>query len=93
LADLLGVTVADLIEPEGAPTLKQMRVAAGLRQRDAAKAVGVGIPTYCDVERERQRMPPRWIPLLASAFKVSRKAIADLYTRRAQQKLDRGEES
>ncbi|MFD9593080.1 helix-turn-helix domain-containing protein [Kitasatospora sp. NPDC059973] len=96
LADLLGVAVADLLEPEGAPTLKQLRMSAGLRQSDAARALEIGVPAYCDVERGRQMMPPRWIPVLASAFNVSRKAIAEAAESCPQQvrrTLERGEES
>ncbi|MEW1551506.1 helix-turn-helix transcriptional regulator [Streptomyces tsukubensis] len=78
LAKALGTTVADLTEPGGPPSLRALRTAAGMRQVDIARMLGVGTPTYCDVETGRQKIPTRWIPLLARALDVLPDSLREL---------------
>ncbi|MEU8516352.1 helix-turn-helix transcriptional regulator [Kitasatospora sp. NPDC048722] len=71
LADLFGVSVREIIEGGILPTLRELRVAAGMRQTDIARRLHVQASTYCDVETGRQRVPLRWVPILAAEFRVS----------------------
>ncbi|MDJ0345554.1 helix-turn-helix transcriptional regulator [Streptomyces sp. H10-C2] len=71
LAELLGVAVAELLPGGAAPSLRRFRMVAGLRQLDVSRMLRVATSTYCDVETGRQRIPERWIPLLAASFCVS----------------------
>ncbi|MEV6332257.1 helix-turn-helix transcriptional regulator [Streptomyces sp. NPDC051909] len=70
LATLLGVSPGQLIEElSEESTLRGLRLAAGLRQADVARALHLrGKGTYSDVERGRQSIPTRWIPTLARLF-------------------------
>ncbi|MFI1890486.1 helix-turn-helix transcriptional regulator [Streptomyces jumonjinensis] len=70
LAEFLGTTVNDLTVQSAPSSLRALRVAAGMRQVDIARMLGVGTPTYCDVETGRQGIPSRWIPALALALGV-----------------------
>ncbi|MFJ5099257.1 helix-turn-helix domain-containing protein [Streptomyces sp. NPDC088557] len=71
LAELLGVPATCLVEttdPEcsGVLTLRDMRVSAGFRQADIAAALNLrGTGSYSDVERGRQGIPARWLPVLS----------------------------
>ncbi|MCY0962962.1 helix-turn-helix domain-containing protein [Streptomyces sp. H27-H5] len=78
LADLFNVPICEIIDEEDTPPLRRLRTAAGLRQKDVAKLLGVGTPTYCDVETARQGVPERWIPILSEAFNVTTDAIINL---------------
>ncbi|MYT25952.1 helix-turn-helix domain-containing protein [Streptomyces sp. SID7760] len=78
LADFFNVAVSEIIEDRHTTPLRRLRIVAGLRQKDVAKLLGVGIPTYCDVETSRQGLPDRWIPVLSQAFSVSAEAIRAL---------------
>ncbi|MGW6569967.1 helix-turn-helix domain-containing protein [Streptomyces sp. NPDC054975] len=78
LASLLGVTPCELIEEANGPTLKGLRTAEGLRQCDVAEALTVSKSTYCDVERERQRIPAHWFPVLAKVFRKPEATVRDL---------------
>ncbi|MFJ9427865.1 helix-turn-helix domain-containing protein [Streptomyces sp. NPDC101249] len=69
LAELLGVTVFDLIEVDFLD-LKVMRSVAGMRQCDIASLLGVLTSTYCDVETGRRDLPGRWVPIISRAFAV-----------------------
>ncbi|MFD7978772.1 helix-turn-helix domain-containing protein [Streptomyces sp. NPDC059071] len=69
LAALLEVSPRQLMEESGRPTLRSLRLAAGLKQADVARALHLrGKGTYSDVERGRQSIPARWIPTLAQLF-------------------------
>lgn len=76
IATLLGVSPDDLIDASGV-TLKDLRTAGGLRQRDISAILGVAPSTYCDVERSRQNIPPRWIPVLAEALGKTESTLRD----------------
>lgn len=52
------------------PTLKSLRTVAGFTQGGISKLLRVTTSTYADVETGRQRIPPRWVPVLAQAFRV-----------------------
>ncbi|MEV4506057.1 helix-turn-helix domain-containing protein [Streptomyces klenkii] len=72
LTEIFRVPAAELVEPQGDPqTLKHARKLVGLRQEDIATALQVKPSTYADVENGRQRVPPRWLPLLADALRRS----------------------
>ncbi|MGV9315204.1 helix-turn-helix domain-containing protein [Streptomyces sp. NPDC003691] len=78
LAEFLGTTVNDLTVQETPASLRALRVAAGMRQADIARMLGVGTPTYSDVETGRQGIPARWIPALTLAFGVLPDALRAL---------------
>ncbi|WP_432089593.1 helix-turn-helix domain-containing protein [Streptomyces sp. bgisy095] len=71
LSQLLVVPPADLFsmpsESEVTGTsLRDLRRIAGLRQKDISAALSLaGRGTYSDVERGRQSIPPRWLPILS----------------------------
>ncbi|MFE0654370.1 helix-turn-helix domain-containing protein [Streptomyces sp. NPDC059534] len=80
LSRLFEVPIAELIqEIHDESPLRRMRRSAGLRQKDVAKSLHVGVPTYSDVETGRQSVPARWVPILAAAFRVPVSAICALY--------------
>ncbi|MFF2548367.1 helix-turn-helix transcriptional regulator [Kitasatospora sp. NPDC058063] len=87
LADLLGVSVREIVEFGILPTLREMRIAAGMRQADIARRLRVQTSTYCDVETGRQNVPPRWIPILSAEFCVSKDFLQSLRIPRATPKL------
>jgi transcriptional regulator with XRE-family HTH domain len=66
----LNIPAAELIDSPGPPGLKELRLAAGLRQRDVAELLKIGVPYYCDIENGRHPLPQALIPRLASAYHV-----------------------
>ncbi|MFH9355154.1 helix-turn-helix transcriptional regulator [Kitasatospora sp. NPDC017646] len=70
LADVLGVPVQEIADFGLLPSLREMRVSAGLRQADIARRLRVQKSTYCDVETGRQRVPLRWFPVLSAELRV-----------------------
>lgn len=73
LARALGVSPADLLEPSigGRPTLRQLRVAAGLSQEQAADRAGLQKHRYAALERgEAARLTDAEIAALAHALDV-----------------------
>ncbi|MFF5809099.1 helix-turn-helix transcriptional regulator [Streptomyces sp. NPDC012746] len=85
LAKFLGVPFSELVEDEGSVTLRTLRRRAGMLQREVAAHLAVGIPTYCDVERQRQGMPDRWVPVLSTVFGVPADILRSLSRRQASQ--------
>jgi transcriptional regulator with XRE-family HTH domain len=76
LAEILGVQPAELLDdPFETPSLKALRTAAGYRQSDIASMLNVAVGTYSNVERGRQGLPERWIPILAKAFHAENATI------------------
>ncbi|MEU4932035.1 helix-turn-helix transcriptional regulator [Streptomyces yokosukanensis] len=71
LADALGVSVFELLDDWSSSTLRYLRAAAGMLQRDVAGLLNVAPSTYCDVETGRQSVPDRWVPILATTYGVS----------------------
>ncbi|MFJ6355024.1 helix-turn-helix domain-containing protein [Streptomyces sp. NPDC092046] len=79
LASLLEVSPTQLLDECEIPTLHGFHLAAYLRQTDAAKALHLnGKGTSSDVERGRQAIPARWIPILARLFWQREAAIRGL---------------
>ncbi|MFD4535585.1 helix-turn-helix domain-containing protein [Kitasatospora sp. NPDC058397] len=78
LAELMDVPVRELLIASNSSTLRQMRTAAGLRQMDVAALLHIKSSTYCDVEKGRQKLPHRWIPVLSGAFGVSHERLTAL---------------
>ncbi|MGN9821918.1 helix-turn-helix transcriptional regulator [Streptomyces sp. SD11] len=78
LASVLGVPVSDLIEQEESFSLRSLRIGAGLLQKDVARLIKVTKSTYCHVERGRQSVPPRWLPILSALFGVPEGAFRAL---------------
>lgn len=73
LARALGITPADLLEPSagGRPTLRQLRVAAGLSQEQAAERAGLQKHRYAALERgEAARLTEAEVDALARALDV-----------------------
>ncbi|MFI7142858.1 helix-turn-helix domain-containing protein [Streptomyces massasporeus] len=70
LADVLGVPVWEFLDGCSSSTLRCLRTAAGMLQRDVAGLLNVATSTYCDVETGRQNLPDRWVPILATAYGV-----------------------
>ncbi|MGA4980014.1 helix-turn-helix transcriptional regulator [Streptomyces cinereoruber] len=70
LANLFEVDSFYLISGDCGSPLRFLRHSAGLLQRDVAKSLNVGVPTYSDVESGRQGIPDRWVPILSSEFQV-----------------------
>jgi transcriptional regulator with XRE-family HTH domain len=70
LASALGVPVSELVEEGESFSLRSLRIRAGLLQQDVARLLKVTKSTYCHVERGRQRVPPRWFPILSDTFGV-----------------------
>ncbi|MFB7012296.1 MULTISPECIES: helix-turn-helix transcriptional regulator [unclassified Streptomyces] len=70
LADFFGIPVCELIEDGEALSLISLRLAAGLLAKDVARALRVAKSTYCHVERGRQKVPARWLPILSRTFGV-----------------------
>jgi transcriptional regulator with XRE-family HTH domain len=71
LARALGISPADLLEPStgGRPTLRQLRVAAGLSQEQAADRAGLQKHRYAALERgEAARLTDGEVSALASAL-------------------------
>ncbi|MFF5924167.1 helix-turn-helix domain-containing protein [Streptomyces flavochromogenes] len=78
LAAVLGVTPDQLLHRPGGITLRGLRLSAGLRQEDASRALHLwGKGSYSDVERGRQAIPRRWIPILAELFGVSESTVRE----------------
>ena len=75
LADVLGVSVFELLDDWSSSTLRCLRAAAGMLQRDVAGLLNVTPSTYCDVETGRQNLPDRWVPVLASTFGVPSEVV------------------
>ncbi|MFE7412722.1 helix-turn-helix transcriptional regulator [Streptomyces laurentii] len=79
LSGILGVPPARLTGDPDPATLRGMRLSANLRQEDVATALHLrGKGTYSDVERGRQPLPARWIPILAHLFDTSETALRRL---------------
>lgn len=73
LARALGLRPADLLEPSasGRPTLRQLRVAAGLSQEQAADRAGLQKHRYAALERgEAARLTDTEVDALARALDV-----------------------
>ncbi|MFF0561496.1 helix-turn-helix transcriptional regulator [Streptomyces sp. NPDC004266] len=69
LTAVLGVEVHRLLKGSGGSALRSLRLSCGLLQEDMAAALGLrGKGSYSDVERGRQAVPARWIPILANVF-------------------------
>jgi transcriptional regulator with XRE-family HTH domain len=71
LARALGISPADLLEPStgGRPTLRQLRVAAGLSQEQAADRAGLQRHRYAALERgEAARLTDPEVSALAQAL-------------------------
>lgn len=71
LARALGITPADLLEPStgGRPTLRQLRVAAGFSQEQAADRAGLQKHRYAALERgEAARLTDAEVSALARAL-------------------------
>lgn len=75
LAHLLRVEVSELVDTGSPVSLRDLRVAAGLQQADVARALHVTASTYCDVEKGRQKVPRRWLPVLAFLLDVPKEDI------------------
>ncbi|MEU9237115.1 helix-turn-helix transcriptional regulator [Streptomyces subrutilus] len=80
VAGILGVSPNELMHMDGVYTLKKLRTSAGLLQADMANLLGVATSTYCDVERQRQKIPKRWLPALAQIFRISTPDIRSFFT-------------
>lgn len=78
LANVLGVPVAELVDDGDALSLVSLRLAAGMLAKDVARVLKVSSSTYCHVERGRQKVPPRWFPILSRAFGVPAELFASL---------------
>ncbi|MFK0296632.1 helix-turn-helix transcriptional regulator [Streptomyces sp. NPDC090442] len=70
LANVLGVPVVQLIEGSEAPSLLSLRLSAGMLAKDVARKLRVTNSTYSHVERGRQKVPARWLPVLSKTFGV-----------------------
>ncbi|MFF8464878.1 helix-turn-helix domain-containing protein [Streptomyces albidoflavus] len=90
LANTLGVPVTDLIETTESISLVSLRLTAGMLAKDVARALKVSQSTYCHVERGRQRVPPRWLPILSQAFEVPTESLASLREKTPITDADRG---
>ena len=76
LARGLGVAPLDLIELVGSEwTLRLLRRLLGYTQAQVARVLRVAVSTYCDVERGRQDLPDRWVPVLAALFNTDEQTI------------------
>ncbi|MFD6280696.1 helix-turn-helix domain-containing protein [Streptomyces sp. NPDC060209] len=78
LANVLGVPVTELIEDGESLSLVSLRLTAGLLAKDVARTLKVSSSTYCHVERGRQRVPPRWFPILSRTFGVPAELFGSL---------------
>lgn len=78
LASFLGVPVSELIEDGESLSLVSLRLTAGMLAKDVAHALKVSKSTYCHVERGRQKVPPRWFPILSRAFGVPAELLVSL---------------
>ncbi|MET9183264.1 helix-turn-helix transcriptional regulator [Kitasatospora aureofaciens] len=87
LADLFGVSVREIVDYGILPTLRDLRVAAGMRQADIARRLHVQTSTYCDVETGRQNIPARWVPVLSVELRVSTHFLTSLRVSRSAIKL------
>ncbi|GHJ05596.1 hypothetical protein TPA0906_74610 [Streptomyces olivaceus] len=70
--------VAELIDDGEALSLVSLRLTAGMLAKDVARALKVSKSTYCHVERGRQKVPPRWFPILSKAFGVPAELLNSL---------------
>ncbi|MFD0270874.1 helix-turn-helix transcriptional regulator [Streptomyces sp. NPDC127106] len=83
LAEVLKAPVSEFVDGAQDATLRGLRKSAGMLQRDIARMLHVGTPTYCDVETHRQEIPDRWIPILSKAYGVSAEEIRGLGKQRS----------
>ncbi|MFH9908155.1 helix-turn-helix domain-containing protein [Streptomyces sp. NPDC017225] len=92
LACVLGVPVLELIEEGDSSSLRSMRIGAGLLQQDVAHLLKVTKSTYCHVERGRQNVPSRWLPILSVTFGVSVDLLQSLESRDSAEQKGEGAE-
>lgn len=92
LAEVLGVHVWELLDDWGLSTLRCLRTAAGMLQREVAGLLNVAPSTYCDVETGRQNVPDRWVPILADAYGVPPEIIRGQLPDRAEKDGGEGAE-
>ncbi|CAM5453206.1 hypothetical protein SALBM311S_05302 [Streptomyces alboniger] len=76
LATRLGVSPLDLVElADPDDTLRVLRRLLGFTQTQVAQALKVAVSTYCDVERGRQALPERWVPVLKALFNTDERTV------------------
>jgi transcriptional regulator with XRE-family HTH domain len=69
LARSLDVSPLELVELLDVDcTLRILRRFLGFTQAQVAQTLKVAVSTYCDVERGRQPLPDRWVPILKALF-------------------------
>ncbi|WP_369199053.1 helix-turn-helix domain-containing protein [Streptomyces djakartensis] len=92
LACALGVPVSELVEEGDSFPLRSLRIGAGLLQQDVARLLKVTKSTYCHVERGRQNVPPRWLPILSATFDVPADFFRSLKSRASVEQSGEGTE-
>lgn len=92
LTDILDVPMSDLIEDGESFSLVSLRLTAGMLAKDVARILKVSNSTYCHVERGRQKVPPRWFPILSKAFGVPSELLRSSKTESSSQEKGRGAE-
>ncbi|MEU6467485.1 helix-turn-helix transcriptional regulator [Streptomyces sp. NPDC046976] len=92
LAHVLGVPVAELIEDGESLSLASLRLTAGMLAKDVARVLKVSKSTYSHVERGRQKVPPRWFPILSRTFGVPPELLTSLIDNSSAQNSDGGAE-
>jgi transcriptional regulator with XRE-family HTH domain len=81
LSEILRVDPSRLTGDSEPVSLRGLRLSAGLRQAEVAAALHLrGKGTYSDVERGRQPVPARWIPVLARLFGTPEPELRKLIT-------------
>lgn len=92
LTDILDVPMSDLIEDGESFSLVSLRLTAGMLAKDVARILKVSNSTYCHVERGRQKVPPRWFPILSKTFGVPSELLRSSKTESSSQEKGRGAE-
>ncbi|WP_337192477.1 helix-turn-helix transcriptional regulator [Streptomyces sp. YIM 132580] len=92
LANILGVPLPDLVEDGESFSLVSLRLTAGMLAKDVARILKVSKSTYCHVERGRQKVPPRWFPILAKTFGVPSELFRSLRAEPSDKNAGRGTE-
>lgn len=80
MAEAYGVAVVDLLDQDspatGSTPLRELRISAGMIQREAAALLGISQGHLSEIEAGAYRMPEEWAAILAEAYGSSPAAVA-----------------